>query len=113
MGVKDQRFEIIRGASRVLKVTCRRPDGSLYPLSEADSITWVLSRGPDSPAVLTKTVGGGVVVTGPGTADVTITRTEAEGLEGSFQHECRVVKGEEADSIFTGYAFSRPSLVLA
>lgn len=89
MTAKRQNFEIFIGDDADILVTVYDEDGDLLTITGA-TITWVMKTAAGGAAILTKTVGSGIVISGS-TFTITLTDTETALLTaGSYFHAASV-----------------------
>lgn len=89
MAETGQDFDLYAGETKTVGVTIRNKSASnaLVDLSGA-SMTWVARRG--SSTAISKTIGGGITVTGTGTCDIALAAGDSTSLSGEYEHEARV-----------------------
>ncbi len=84
-------FEMFSGNTKVLKVAVLDQDDVVVDLTGA-SADYAFSERPGTPALFTKSVGSGIVITDDvnGLLEVTINPADTESLSGTFHHELEV-----------------------
>lgn len=84
-------FEMFSGNTRVLKVTVLDQDEAIVDLSGA-AATFVVMRAHGQPAIITKTVGSGIVITDAvnGLLEITLLEADTEPLRGVHRHELEI-----------------------
>lgn len=95
------------GDSRIIQCTVQGPTGDAYPLTGA-AIKWqaflASGGGFTGSAIITKTVGSGIVITNAvgGVFQITVNPADTESLAGTYYHEAEVTIGSVVHTVFTG-----------
>lgn len=84
-------FDMFSGNTKVIKVVVRDQDDAIVDLSGATA-TFVLMRAPGQSAIISKTVGSGIVITDAvnGLLEITIDPADTEPLRGAHSHELEI-----------------------
>ena len=85
-------FEMIQGDSKIIIVICENPDGSTIDLSTASDIKFGVIRlgGINGDAIITKSLGSGIVVQNINEAVITIDDVDTASLSGKYQYTVTV-----------------------
>lgn len=86
-----QPFEMFSGDTKDLNVTVLNQDSAVVDLTGA-SVDFTISKKPGGAALVTKTVGSGIVLTDPtnGVMDITLNPADTVSLKGAYHYQCRV-----------------------
>lgn len=85
-------FEMFSGNTRVLKVSVLDQDEAVVDITGASAEYIFAKRAGHSPAIFSKTVGSGIVITDAtaGLLEVTIVPADTESLVGAYHHELEI-----------------------
>lgn len=80
-------------------------EGNAENISGVSEITWAVSKGPSSPAILTKTfTGGGISISGSDKFYFTVSASDSAGMQvGNLYHDCLIETGSgDKRTVFAG-----------
>lgn len=91
---KGQKICLRQGDDVRVFVEC--VDGEELPvdISDAQSIRWAAARGGNGSAIITKSIGSGIIINSPTSFYFDITDTESEAMSGSYYHEAEVINNQ-------------------
>ncbi len=106
-------LEMVQGDD--LRVFCRVVDniGDSIDLSSAQSISYAISKGFDTPILVSRTIGNGISLSAADEFFLDITSTNTGGLAaGAYRHEAEVItSGGFVYTIFQGVFRIRPQII--
>lgn len=96
---KGQKICLRQGDDARVFVECVDGDGLPVDISGAISIRWAVARSVNGTAIITKSIGSGIIINSPTSFYFDITDTESELLSGSYYHEAEVIN--DAGLVYT------------
>jgi len=88
---KGQKICLRQGDDVRIFVECVDGDGLPVDVSGAQSIRWAVARSVSDPAIITKSIGSGIVINSPTSFYFDISDAESEQLSGHYYHEAEVI----------------------
>jgi len=86
-----QMIELFSGDTKLINITVLDQDSVVVDLTGA-SVDFIIAKYPGHTALITKTIGSGVVLTDAanGIMDVTLLPADTESLQGAYNFQCKV-----------------------